>query len=124
MTFSAPFCSTADKPGTPINFTFDEIRNTSVVANWEPPEDDGGSEILNYILEKKDNKNEEIGWITVTSTLKGTSFPVTKLIEGKEYIFRVTAENKFGCGLPCVSEPLLAKNQFGEFTSSPRLENL
>lgn len=113
------FCSTADKPGAPINFTFDEIRNTSVVANWEPPEDDGGSEILNYILEKKDNKNDEIGWITVTSTLKGTSFPVTKLIEGKEYIFRVTAENKFGCGPPCISEPLLAKNQFGEFTSFP-----
>lgn len=103
----------ADKPGAPINFTFDDIRNTSVVCNWEPPEDDGGSEILNYILEKKDNKNEEIGWITVTSTLKANSFPITKLIEGKEYIFRVTAENKFGCGPPCTSEPLTAKNQFG-----------
>lgn len=113
------FYCIADKPGAPINFTFDEIRNTSVVVNWEPPEDDGGSEILNYILEKKDNKNDEIGWITVTSTLKGTSFPVTKLIEGKEYIFRATAENKFGCGPACVSEPLLAKNQFGEFTSFP-----
>lgn len=120
LTFLVLLRCTADKPGAPINFTFDEIRNTSVVVNWEPPEDDGGSEILNYILEKKDNKNDEIGWITVTSTLKGTSFPVTKLIEGKEYIFRVTAENKFGCGPPCVSEPLLAKNQFGEFTSFSR----
>lgn len=120
MTFLVLLGGTADKPGAPINFTFDEIRNTSVVVNWEPPEDDGGSEILNYILEKKDNKNDEIGWITVTSTLKGTSFPVTKLIEGKEYIFRVTAENKFGCGPGCVSEPLLAKNQFGEFTSFSR----
>lgn len=108
------FCFAADKPGPPINFTFDEIRNTSCICNWEPPEDDGGSEILNYILEKKDNKNDEIGWITVTSTLKGTSFLITKLIEGKEYIFRVTAENKFGCGPPCISEPLVAKNQFGE----------
>lgn len=106
--------STADKPGAPINFSFDEVRNTSVVCNWEPPEDDGGSEVLSYMLEKKDNKNEEIGWITVTSTLKGTSCPITKLIEGKEYIFRVTAENKFGCGPPCVSEPLVAKNQFGK----------
>lgn len=107
-------CSVTDKPGAPINFTFDEIRDTSVICNWEPPEDDGGSEILNYILEKKDNKNDEIGWITITSTLKGTSFPVTKLIEGKEYIFRVTAENKFGCGPACISDPLVAKNQFGE----------
>lgn len=111
----SPFCSVVfvDKPGAPVNFTFDEIRNTSVICNWEPPVDDGGSEILNYILEKKDNKNDEIGWITITSTLKGNSFPITKLIEGKEYIFRVTAENKFGCGPPCISDPLTAKNQFG-----------
>ena len=86
-----------------------------MVCNWEPPEDDGGTEILNYILEKKDNKSEEIGWITVTSTLKGTSCPVGKLIEGKEYIFRVTAENKYGVGPPCISEPMVAKNQFGEY---------
>lgn len=110
MTDSVP----ADKPRAPINFTFDEIRKTSVVCNWEAPEDDGGSEILSYMLEKKDNQNEAIGWITVTSTLKGTSFPITKLIEGKEYIFRVTAENKFGSGPPCVSEPVVAKNQFGK----------
>lgn len=75
--------------------------------------DDGGSEILNYILEKKDYRNEEMGWITVMSTLKGTSCLVSKLIEGKEYIFRVTAENKTGPGAPCFSEPLVAKNQFG-----------
>lgn len=66
------------------------------------------------MVEKKDNKNEEIGWVTVTSTLKGYSCPVTKLIEGKEYIFRVTAENKFGCGPSYISEPLIAKNQFGK----------
>ena len=65
-------------------------------------------------MEKKDNKNEEVGWITITSTLKGTSYPVTKLIEGKEYIFRVSAENRFGCGPTCVSEPAVAKNQFGK----------
>lgn len=106
--------SAADIPGAPINFSFDEIRDTSVICTWEPPEDDGGSEILNYILEKKDNKKDDIGWITITSTLKGCSCPVSKLIEGKEYIFRVTAENKFGCGPSSISEPLVAKNQFGE----------
>ncbi|XP_030613936.1 titin-like, partial [Archocentrus centrarchus] len=115
-----------DKPGPPINITFDEIRNTSVICNWEPPEDDGGSEILNYILEKKDNKNEEISWITVTSTLKGTSCPITKLIEGKEYIFKVTAENKYGCGAPCISEPLVAKNQFSppDAPNTPRVHEV
>lgn len=97
-----------------MNFRFDDIRNISVVCTWDAPLDDGGSEIINYILEKKDNTTDEIGWVTVTSTHKGYNYPVTKLIEGKEYIFRVTAENKFGCGHPCYSEPLIAKNQFGK----------
>lgn len=103
-----------DVPGPPVNFVFEEIRNTSVLCKWDPPVDDGGSEILNYILEKKDNSKAEIGWVTVTSTLRVCKFQVTKLIEGKQYIFRVTAENKFGPGAPCVSAPLVAKNPFGE----------
>lgn len=103
-----------DKPGPPVNFAFDDIRKDSVVCKWDAPLDDGGSEIINYILEKKDNTTDDIGWVTVTSTHKGYNYPVTKLIEGKEYIFRVTAENKFGCGRPCYSEPLVAKNQFGK----------
>lgn len=75
--------------------------------------DDGGSEIFNYTLERKDNSKVELGWITVTSTLRGCRYPVTKLIEGKQYIFRVTAENKYGPGIPCISKPVIAKNPFG-----------
>ncbi|XP_064868260.1 titin-like [Oncorhynchus nerka] len=101
-----------DAPGPAINFRFEEIRKNSVICKWDPPMDDGGSDILNYTLEKKDNSKVEIGWITVTSTLRGCRYPVTKLIEKKEYIFRVTAENKFGPGPPCISKPLIAKNPF------------
>lgn len=103
-----------DVPGPPVNFTFEEIRNTSLICKWDPPKDDGGSEVLNYILEKKDNTKDDGGWITVTSTCKGCKYPVTKLIEGKEYIFRISAENKFGPGLACYSSPVIAKNQFGK----------
>lgn len=39
---------------------------------------------------------------------------MTKLIEGKEYLFRVRAENRFGPGPPCVSKPLIAKDPFGK----------
>ncbi|KAJ8416941.1 hypothetical protein AAFF_G00328190 [Aldrovandia affinis] len=103
-----------DAPGPPVNMVFEDIRNNSVLCKWDPPLDDGGSEILNYILEQKDNSKAEIGWITVNSTLRGCKYPVTKLIEGKEYIFRAIAENKCGAGPPCVSVPLVAKNPFGE----------
>ncbi|KAJ8352204.1 hypothetical protein SKAU_G00236800 [Synaphobranchus kaupii] len=101
-----------DKPGPPVSVGFDDVRNTSVICKWEPPLDNGGSEIINYILEKKDNMKEENGWVIVTASVKGCKHLVTKLIEGKEYIFRVTAENKIGTGHPRVSAPLVAKNQF------------
>jgi len=84
-----------------------------VVCKWSPPLDDGGSEVLNYTLEKKDNSKLEFGWSCVTSTLRGCRYLVPKLIEKKEYIFRVVAENKFGGGPHCVSKPLVAKNPFG-----------
>ena len=106
-----------DTPGPAVNFRFEEVRKNTVICKWDPPIDDGGSEILNYTLEKKDNSKVEIGWVTVTSTLRGCKYPVTKLIEKKEYIFRVTAENKFGAGPPCVSAPLIAKNPFGNVIS-------
>ncbi|NXC56464.1 TITIN protein, partial [Aleadryas rufinucha] len=101
-----------DTPGPPVNFVFEDLRKNSVVCKWEPPLDDGGSEILNYVLEKKDNTKAEMGWVTVSSTLRHCKFHVTKLIEGKEYLFRVFAENRVGAGPPCVSKPMTAKDPF------------
>lgn len=97
------------------------MRKNSVICKWDPPLDDGGSEILNYSLEKKDNSKLEIGWSSVTSTLRGCRYLVPKLIEKKEYIFRVVAENKYGAGPPCISKPLTAKNPFGTITKQLQL---
>lgn len=36
-----------------------------------------------------------------------------KLIAGNQYIFRVSAQNKYGVGPPTESAPVVAKNQFG-----------
>ena len=97
------------------------MRKNSVVCKWDAPLDDGGSEILNYTLEKKDNSKIEIGWSSVTATLRGCRYLVPTLIEKKEYIFRVVAENKFGAGPACVSKPLIAKDPFGiTYTLKPR----
>lgn len=107
------FFTFSDTPGPPVNFTFEEVRKKSIICKWDPPLDDGGSEILNYTLERKDNSKVELGWITVTSTLRGCRYLVPNLIEGKQYIFRVTAENKYGPGTPSISKPVIAKNPFG-----------
>merc|ERR1711941_135961 len=63
---------------------------------WKAPEDDGGAEILNYIVEKREGRKRE--WTQLSSTLIDTRFRVTKLQEGLEYQFRVCGENKFGVG--------------------------
>lgn len=109
------FVLKTDTPGPPVNFTLEEVRKNSATCKWEPPLDDGGSEILNYILEKKDNSKAEIGWVTVTSTLRHLKYNVLKLIEGKEYIFRVKAENRVGAGPPCVSKPVVAQDPFSKY---------
>uniref|UniRef100_A0A4W6E4C3 Fibronectin type-III domain-containing protein n=1 Tax=Lates calcarifer TaxID=8187 RepID=A0A4W6E4C3_LATCA len=112
------FCSSSDAPGPPVNFKFEEVRKNSVICKWDPPLDDGGSEILNYTLEKKDNSKLEFGWSSVTTTLRGCRYLVPKLIEKKEYIFRVVAENKFGAGPPCVSKPLIPKTVLAQESSA------
>ena len=65
-------------------------------------------------VEKKDKTKPDSEWIVITSTLRHCKYSVTKLIEGKEYLFRVRAENRLGPGPPCVSKPLLAKDPFGK----------
>uniref|UniRef100_A0A3Q2R0S2 Fibronectin type-III domain-containing protein n=1 Tax=Fundulus heteroclitus TaxID=8078 RepID=A0A3Q2R0S2_FUNHE len=116
--------SPGDTPSPPVNFRFEEVRKNSVICKWDPPLDDGGSEILNYTLEKKDNSKLEFGWSCVTATLRGCRYLVPKLIEKKEYIFRVVAENKFGPGPPCVSKPLVAKNPFAKTQKKNKLHTV
>ncbi len=90
------FKDVPEAPGTP------EISNsqpTSLTLTWTPPESDGGAEITNYIIEKKDKFSS--WWTKVNiSQVKATHFDVTGLIEGTDYEFRVSAENKAGPGKP------------------------
>jgi hypothetical protein len=64
-----------------------------------PWQEDGGSPITNYIVEKQDVKTGK--WEPVSKFARNTTFEVMGLTEGNEYNFRVSAENEFG-----VSEPL------------------
>lgn len=84
-----------------------------VRLRWEPPLADGGSEITNYILDKRETSRAN--WALVTSNINGhfTDTSVEKLIEGHEYQFRISAENQYGVGDPVMTDPVMVKNPYG-----------
>lgn len=86
-----------------------------VKLRWEPPLADGGSEITNYIIEKRETSRAN--WALVTSNIHGhiTDCSVEKLIEGHEYQFRVSAENQYGVGDPIMTDAIMVKNPYGMF---------
>lgn len=68
------------------------IANT-VTLSWQPPVDDGGCKIGNYIVEYF-----RVGWNVwlKAATCRTLAVTLNDLIEGSEYRFRVKAENPYG----------------------------
>ncbi|CAK5074870.1 unnamed protein product [Meloidogyne enterolobii] len=102
-----------DKPSPPKGpIVVDGVTKDSCQLSWKPPEDDGGSPLTNYVVEKR-----EIGsnvWTPVSNFVPGCQCSVPKLKEGQEYEFRVCAENALGRSDPLVTDsPVLAKDPFG-----------
>ena len=101
---------------------FEEIQANSVKVSWKTPEDDGGAEILGYIVERREATRN--AWYTVDSRVTETHLLVKSLSEGVEYHFKVTAENSFGVSSSLKSEqPLVPKTPICKcsFNSSPKL---
>ena len=90
--------SSTDKPGPPAAFDITEVTNESCLLTWNPPRDDGGSKVTNYVVERRATDSEV--WHKLSSTVKDTNFKATKLTPNKEYLFRVAAENMYGVGEP------------------------
>ncbi|XP_064646233.1 titin-like [Lineus longissimus] len=102
-----------DKPSPPRDLKVTDVERESISVAWQPSEDDGGSPITSYILEKRDAK--KTSWSNAGKVKpKDLKFQITKLIEGNEYFIRVIAENEIGQSEPCeLKEPVKAKSPFG-----------
>lgn len=100
-----------DRPKPPTNLHCEEVDGDSLTLRWSPPKDDGGSEVTNYVLEKKEAGASH--WSKVNSFVSGTVFRVRNLIVGRSYEFRVAAENQYGLSdFTPTDEAITAKHPF------------
>ncbi|XP_078398020.1 myomesin-2 isoform X1 [Cetorhinus maximus] len=104
---------TMPEPGPTYDLTFCEIRNHSLVIQWKAPIFTGSSPVTGYTVDICEASSEE--WRTVTEKAVSTRYlKVTKLEEGRSYIFRVHAVNAAGQGKPSEpSEPVLIQARPG-----------
>uniref|UniRef100_A0A1A9V0P1 Twitchin n=1 Tax=Glossina austeni TaxID=7395 RepID=A0A1A9V0P1_GLOAU len=101
-----------DHPKPPSNLRADEFAGDALTLFWNPPKDDGGSSVTNYIIEKKEARSTG-GWSKVSSYCTTPFVRVRNLSIGREYDFRVIAENKYGSSDPAhTSEPIRARHPF------------
>ena len=105
----------ADKPGPPEAPTVSDVTKTGCVVAWQPPKEDGGSPLTGYHVERCLAKSDR--WLKISKGLVAElKFTVTDLVEGNEYQFRISAENKVGVGPPSSPcPPFVAKDAFSEY---------
>lgn len=86
--------STSDRPTPPRNLLISNIKAESCYLTWDPPLDNGGSELTNYIVEKKEireideDETTESGepvpkpdWVIVTKTIVEKKYGVSMTIQ-------------------------------------------
>lgn len=97
-----------------------DVSKFGCTVSWERPEWDGGSPIISYIVELRDRTS--VKWTPVHVTKADElSAIINDVIENKEYIFRVRAENKAGVGKPsAASQPVKIMDAIGESHSEER----
>lgn len=96
-----------DTPAQCRNLVLKDVTRGKVTLCWEPPLLDGGAEITNYIVEKKDSSKRS--YSAVTSKCTDTAYTIEDLSEKTSFFFRVLAENENGVGDPCETlEPVKA----------------
>lgn len=102
-----------DRPAPPENLIADEFGGESLTLSWRPPKDNGGSEVTNYVVEKREAKTAT--WHRISSYCTQPSIRVRNLTVNKEYDFRVMAENHYGTSDPCTTpNPIRARHPFSK----------
>ena len=92
-------------------------KDTSVTLTWKPPSNDGGSKIIAYHIQQKENDGD---WENIAKVKAlDLDYKINNLLPGKSYSFAILAENAVGKG-PAVeiSEPVVLKAKPGTTVKS------
>lgn len=117
------------KPGSPQGpLEVTDITKKSCKVKWKKPEDDGGSPITEYEVEKMDMSTGK--WVRVCKvpakdSIKEPEVEIPNLEPGSEYKFRVTAVNKEGDSEPLTTtKSIIAKNPYGKVIQNKYYNNI
>ena len=101
-----------DPPGPPSAPVIEDVTKDSCKLSWKPPEQDGGTPVTGYFVERSAAQSSR--WIKVTrDPLPEPIFSCNDLVEGNEYDFRAIAINKAGEGPAGEKCRVLAKDPWG-----------
>ncbi|XP_072275395.1 myomesin-3 [Pyxicephalus adspersus] len=97
-------------PGSPLCVQCHDIQMDCLVLSWIPPSDDRGSPVCGYYIESFDTSTNQ--WIRCNEIpAKICRYPVSGLIPGHTYQFRVTALNQVGVSHPSKpSDPVTTRD--------------
>lgn len=73
------------------------ITKDGLTLKWTPPENDGGSRVRRYIIEKSLKGTDKWEKVTTVESFR-TRCTVADLEREKDYFFAVSAENDVGIG--------------------------
>lgn len=110
----------AGLPGQCKDITSSDATKNSCKISWEAPEDDGGTPIVSYTLERREASKKT--YMPVMSGENILTCNVKDLYVNCEYYFRVKAVNKVGAGEylelrnPVITEEVKRKSSFGSVT--------
>lgn len=79
------------------------MTKDSLVLAWKEPEKDGGSKILDYIVEFKESTEKDWKFVGTTEGNQ-TYIHVKKLKQKTKYIFKICARNEAGVGSPLITD--------------------
>lgn len=101
-----------DRPSKPENVRADEFAGDALTLYWNAPKDNGGSPVTNYVIERRE-RGANNQWSKVSSYCTTAFVRIRNLVIGRDYEFRVMAENKYGQSDPGQTEqPIRARHPF------------